>query len=111
MHPKFALAAALAASVLLAAGAQAQTPYPHPRVTLVTHSSPGGGTDLFLREISQVLGPIMKTNFAIENIRGGSGATAEANVAAAKPDGATFYGWIGNSNAISLAHGPVAHGA
>ena len=66
--------------------------YPQSRVTLVTHSSPGGGTDLFLREISQVLTPLMKTSFSVENIRGGSGATAVAHVAGAKPDGGTFYG-------------------
>ena len=81
-----------ALSALAVTAVQAQTPYPQSRVTLVTHSSPGGGSDLFLREISQVLAPIMKTNFAVENIRGGSGATAVANVAGAKPDGATFYG-------------------
>lgn len=78
--------------VLAATAASAQAPYPQSRVTLVTHSSPGGGTDLFLREISQHLAPIMKTNFAIENIRGGSGATAVANVAGGKPDGSIFYG-------------------
>lgn len=77
---------------LCSASVWAQTPYPQSRVTLVTHSSPGGGTDLFLREISQVLSPLMKTSFSVENIRGGSGATAVAHVAGAKPDGATFYG-------------------
>ena len=87
---KISLAAALLA--LGAVTAQAQTPYPVNRVTLVTHSSPGGGTDLFLRELTQYLSPLMKTSFAVENIRGGSGATAVAHVAAAKPDGATFYG-------------------
>ena len=81
--------AALALGVLAVAGAHAQQPS---RVTLVTHSSPGGGTDLFLRELSQHLGPIMKTSFAVENIRGGSGATAVANVAAGKADGSIFYG-------------------
>jgi putative tricarboxylic transport membrane protein len=34
----------------------------------------------------------MKTSFAVENIRGGSGATAVAHVAAGKPDGSIFYG-------------------
>lgn len=85
--------AALAA--LLACSATAQTPklptLPT-RVTLVTHSSPGGGTDLFLRELSTYLAPIMKTSFAVENLRGGSGATAVAHVAAGKPDGSIFYG-------------------
>jgi len=81
-----------AAALLVATAAGAQTPYPHSRVSLVTHSSPGGGTDLFLREIGMVLAPLMKTNFAVENVRGGSGATAVAQVAAGKPDGSVFYG-------------------
>ncbi len=86
--------AALGAVGLLAqsASAQAQAAYPVNRVTLVTHSSPGGGTDLFLRELTQYLTPLMKTSFSVENIRGGSGATAVAHVAGAKPDGGTFYG-------------------
>ena len=83
---------ATACLVVLSANAWAQTPYPQSRVTLVTHSSPGGGTDLFLRDIAQVLGPLMKTSFSVENMRGGSGATAVAHVAGAKPDGGTFYG-------------------
>jgi putative tricarboxylic transport membrane protein len=79
-------------SLLAAAGVSAQAPYPRERVTLVTHSSPGGGTDLFLRELTTYLTPLMKTDFAVENIRGGSGATAVAHVAAGKPDGSIFYG-------------------
>ena len=84
--------ATLAALTLLAPPTQAQTPYPQERVTLVTHSSPGGGTDVFLRELSKHLAPLMKTNFAIENVRGGSGATAVAKVAGSPPNGAMFYG-------------------
>jgi putative tricarboxylic transport membrane protein len=84
--------ATLALGLMAASATLAQSPYPQSRVTLVTHSSPGGGTDLFLRELSQTLGPIMKVSFSVENIRGGSGATAVANVAGAKPDGGTFYG-------------------
>ena len=84
--------AAAPASAQAQTQTQTQTPYPQSRVTLVTHSSPGGGTDLFLRELSQYLTPLMKTSFSVENIRGGSGATAVAHVAGAKPDGGTFYG-------------------
>ncbi len=75
-----------------AAQTQTQAPYPQQRVTLVTHSSPGGGTDLFLRELATYLTPIMGTSFSVENKRGGSGATAVAFVAAAAPNGGTFYG-------------------
>ena len=85
-------AALLAGTGLAQAQAPAPAAYPVNRVTLVTHSSPGGGTDLFLRELTQYLTPLMKTSFSVENIRGGSGATAVAHVAGAKPDGSTFYG-------------------
>jgi putative tricarboxylic transport membrane protein len=85
----------LSAMLVLASTAQAQTkvqvPYPHSRVTLVTHSSPGGGSDVFLRDLARILGPIMGVNFIVENITGGSGATAMAHVAKAKPDGSVFY--------------------
>jgi putative tricarboxylic transport membrane protein len=59
---------------------------------LVTHSSPGGGTDVFLRNLNKHLSGVIKTNFAVENIRGGSGATAVAHVAKGAADGSIFYG-------------------
>jgi putative tricarboxylic transport membrane protein len=92
MKPMRRLLIALSSLSLFSGAALAQAPYPQSRVTLVTHSSPGGGTDLFLRELTQYLTPLMKTSFSVENIRGGSGATAVAHVAGAKPDGGTFYG-------------------
>ncbi len=67
-------------------------PYPVERVSLVTHSSPGVGTDVFLRDFSKQLSTVMKTSFAVENIRGGSGAKAVAAVAKGAPDGSIFYG-------------------
>jgi len=90
MLKKFLVAAA--AGLTLLGAAFAQTPYPAQRVTLVTHSSPGGGTDLFLRDLAKYLAPLMKTSFAVENVRGGSGAKAVAQVAGAKADGSMFYG-------------------
>ena len=92
MRLNFAAACLALFSASASVSVWAQAPTMPSRVTLVTHSSPGGGTDLFLREISQHLAPIMKTNFSVENIRGGSGATAVANVAGGKPDGSIFYG-------------------
>ncbi|MFZ2651943.1 MAG: tripartite tricarboxylate transporter substrate binding protein [Burkholderiaceae bacterium] len=83
---------AVAALALLASPVQAQSPYPQNRVTLVTHSSPGGGTDVFLRELTKHLAPLMGTSFSVENVRGGSGATAVAKVAGSAPNGAMFYG-------------------
>ena len=87
------LLATLGVVLFAASAAQAQpADYPVSRVTLVTHSSPGGGTDVFLRDLSRQLTTVMKTSFAVENIRGGSGATAVAAVAKGAPDGSIFYG-------------------
>jgi tripartite-type tricarboxylate transporter receptor subunit TctC len=65
--------------------------YPHQVVTLVTHSSPGGGSDVFLREMSKHLGKYIKATFVVENVQGGSGARAMSRLATAKPDGSVLY--------------------
>ena len=73
-----------------AAWAQA-APYPHDVVTLLTHSSPGGGSDLFLRELARHLGPQMGVDFVIEQVPGGGGARAVSRLANAPADGSVFY--------------------
>jgi putative tricarboxylic transport membrane protein len=69
----------------------AHAQYPHKTVTLVTHSSPGGGSDVFLRGLAKHLGPKMGVNFAVENVSGGSGARAMSRVAQAPADGSILY--------------------
>jgi tripartite-type tricarboxylate transporter receptor subunit TctC len=72
--------------------ATAQTvEYPVKDVTLITHSSPGGGSDVFLRELIKHLAPIMNVNFVVENVRGGSGAKAMAKLSQAPADGSALY--------------------
>jgi putative tricarboxylic transport membrane protein len=83
--------ATLLLMAMAAGGGEAQTKYPHQNVTLVTHSSPGGGSDVFLRTLGRFLGPKMGTTFVVENVRGGSGARAVAKVAQAPADGSVFY--------------------
>ena len=82
-----ALILGLAASTAIAQGVS----YPHRNVTLVTHSSPGGGSDVFLRALAKHLGPKLGVNFAVENVSGGSGARAVSRVAQAPADGSMFY--------------------
>ncbi len=77
--------------LLGASSGYAQSGYPVKNVTLVTHSSPGGGSDVFARELIKHLGPIMGVNFVVENVRGGSGAKAMAKVAQSPADGSVFY--------------------
>lgn len=93
MSNRLRVLAALAALPLAwpLAEANAQAKYPHQTVTLVTHSSAGGGSDVFLRELARHLGPAMGVNFVVENVSGGSGAKAMARMAKAPPDGSVFY--------------------
>ncbi len=86
-----ASALSLVAALLNSLAADAQPSYPHRVVTLVTHSSPGGGSDVFLRELARYLGPQMGVEFIVDNVRGGSGARAMARLANAPADGSIFY--------------------
>ena len=85
----YVVAASFLAVTLFAEGSAAE--YPHETVTLITHSSPGGGSDLFLRTMVKYLGPQMGVNFVVENVRGGSGAKAMAKLATSPADGSIFY--------------------
>jgi putative tricarboxylic transport membrane protein len=60
-------------------------------VTLITHSSPGGGSDVFLRTMAPHLSRMMQATMIVENVEGGSGAKAMAQLARAKPDGSELY--------------------
>ncbi len=94
MALKLVLAAAsLAALVAAPAGRAAGQPLPYPVrvVTLVTHSSPGGGSDVFLRELTRYLHKYIDATFIVENAEGGSGAKAMSRVASARPDGSVLY--------------------
>jgi len=71
-------------------GAMAQV-YPVDTVTIITHSSPGGGSDVFLRELSRFLSQELGANIIVKNVTGGSGARAIAELAVSPPDGKTFY--------------------
>jgi putative tricarboxylic transport membrane protein len=84
-------AAALVLSAAVGTSAMAQK-YPQSTVTLVTHSKAGGGTDVFLREMSKYLPKHMGAQFAVENVTGGSGAKAMAKLAGSPADGSMFYG-------------------
>lgn len=91
MFRKVAVSLIAVTTLLATASAYSQQAYPKQKVTLVTHSSPGAGSDLFLRDLVKFMPPTLKTNFVVENIRGGSGATAVAHVAKGSADGSIFY--------------------
>ena len=102
---RFALGAAVAAAIALGGPVQAQE-YPVDTVTLVTHSSPGGGSDVFLRELSRFLTPHLGANVVVENVSGGSGASAMARLAQAPADGSIFYATTPTFICTSLLSNP-----
>lgn len=81
----------LLATVPAVAQTPAKLPYPVKLVTLVTHSTPGAGSDVVLREMIKYLERYIDTKFIVENDEGGSGAKAMARVAGARPDGSMLY--------------------
>ena len=79
-----------------------------PVTALVTHSSPGGGSDVFLREMIPYLSRVMHATFVVENVQGGSGARALAAVAKARPDGRMLYATTPTFIYTSLLSRPAA---
>ena len=87
----FVVAAGLAGLLAMPAAAQEKIAYPTDVVTLVTHSSPGGGSDVFLRDMARFLADIIDADFVVENVTGGSGANAMAHLAQSPADGSVLY--------------------
>jgi tripartite-type tricarboxylate transporter receptor subunit TctC len=87
-------AAALTAgllSLLVPAGAQAQSVWPAKPVTWVVPFPAGGGTDAFARPLTAVLSKQLGTQVIIDN-KGGAGGNVGATVASkAVPDGYTWF--------------------
>lgn len=80
------------AAPALAQDSQEPLQYPHDVLTMVTHSSPGGGSDVFLREmagyLSEILGGI---DIVVENVVGGSSASAMSHMVESPADGSVLY--------------------
>jgi putative tricarboxylic transport membrane protein len=90
------------------ASAGAQMKYPKSVVMLMTHSSPGGGSDVFLREMSSHLARILGVTVVVDNVPGGSGAKALSTIARAKPDGGMLYATTPTFIYTSLLSRPAA---
>jgi tripartite-type tricarboxylate transporter receptor subunit TctC len=82
--------------------------YPVNTVTLVTHSKPGAGSDLFLRRLSKALQKEMGVKFVVDYWTGGSGAKAMAQLAKAPADGSVFYSTTPTHITTSLLSKPKA---
>src|SRR5712692_4334365 len=75
---------------LHAAPVQAQETWPARPVKFIVPSSPGGGTDLYARQLAQALSESLRQQFIVDNRPGASGNIGAEAAAKAAPDGYTF---------------------
>jgi tripartite-type tricarboxylate transporter receptor subunit TctC len=85
---KLAKIAALAAGLLVAASAAAQS-WPQKPVRFIVPFPPGGATDISARLLGQELQDMWGQTVVIENRGGAGGGVGAAEAARAAPDGAT----------------------
>jgi tripartite-type tricarboxylate transporter receptor subunit TctC len=91
-------AAALAATVLCAGSANAQS-WPTRPVKLIVSTGPGLATDIMARMMSDGLSRQLGQQVFVENMPGAAGMIGAAAAARAAPDGYTFY--FGPASALS----------
>jgi putative tricarboxylic transport membrane protein len=107
---KSLLLSAVAGSLFLASQVQAKDPaypdYPFDTVTLITSSGPGGGGDIFLRQLTKVLGPAWGIDFVVENVPGSGGAKAMQRIVDSPSDGSIFYGVSTQHIIVSILSDP-----
>jgi len=94
---------------LSAAAAQAQDAYPTRPVTMVVAFPPGGVADITARPTALTMEKILKQRVIIENRPGAAGATGNAYVAHAKPDGYTLLMALSSVSVIPEAERLQGH--
>ena len=82
--------AAAVIPVVICTSANPQEAWPSRPVKFIVPSSPGGGTDIYARIISQALTDALRQQFLVENRPGANGNVGAAIAAKAPPDGYTF---------------------
>jgi len=85
-----ALAAALLAACVLAAGGASAQNYPDHPIVMIVPFPPGGATDAIARIIQNSMEKSLGQTIVVENIGGAGGMIAAAKAARATPDGYTF---------------------
>jgi len=96
----------LAALVVTAQMAPAQTAYPAKPVKLLVPAAPGGNPDILARVLAQKLTTALGSSFFVENLPGAGGVVAAQATAKAPPDGYVLFLGDSGSLAISLATTP-----
>lgn len=77
--------------------------WPNKPVRVIVPSSPGGGTDLYARLLTQELSRILDQTFVVDNRPGASGLIGADAVAKAAPDGYTIL--VASNSSIGISPG------
>ncbi len=96
-----ALSTMVIAGLLPTGGAHAQTNYPTRPIRVIVPFTPGGGTDLMMRLIGQVLSARLGRSLVIDNVGGAGGTIGAMQVVNASPDGYTLLCGTPGSIAIN----------
>jgi len=100
---------ALIVLALLAGPAFARDAYPSRPITMVIAFPPGGVTDVTARPTALAMERVLKQRVIIENKPGAAGATGNAYVANAKPDGYTLLMALSSISVIPEAERLQGH--
>jgi tripartite-type tricarboxylate transporter receptor subunit TctC len=84
------LVASLAGALSLSAAAAAAQAYPSRPITIIVPQTPGGGSDIITRAVTQEVAQILGQAVVIDNRNGAGGNIGTALAARAKPDGYTL---------------------
>lgn len=101
---KFARRALLGAMLAaLATPTLAADDWPNKPVRVIVPSSPGGGTDIYARLLTQQLGNLLGQTFVVDNRPGASGIIGADAVARSAPDGYTIL--VASNSSITISPG------
>lgn len=84
--------AVLLALSIGAFSAMAQEKFPSRPIEMVIPTAAGGGTDISLRMLAEIVGPILGQKVVVVNKPGGGGAIGMTAIVQARPDGYTIGG-------------------
>jgi len=95
--------AAAALTLAVGASAPAVAAFPEKPVTIMVAYAPGGGTDVTVRALVDIMSKKLGQSVLVQNVSGAGGGVAAARLAKAKPDGYTVMA----TNSVSITLEPL----
>jgi len=95
---------ALLVALLAAFGAAAQEAFPSRPIEMVIPTAAGGGTDIALRQLAQLVEPLLGQKIVVVNKPGAGGAIGMETITQGKPDGYVIGG-LWNAPLTMTPHG------